>query len=61
MTVLTHATTSAAFKFTVGGDRVTETWLDGSGKVINYKANTPRGRYLISLIARKGFAKTSKG
>lgn len=57
-TILTHATTSAAFSYTVGGNSVRETWLDGSGKVINYSTKTPRGRYLASLVARKGFAKT---
>ena len=57
-TVITHATTSAAFSYTVGEPTIRETWLDGSGKVIRYNVNTPRGRYLVSLTARKGFAKT---
>jgi len=57
-TVITHATTSAAFSYTVGSTNVRETWLDGSGKVINYSTATPRGKYLTSLVARKGFAKS---
>ena len=57
-TTITHCTTSAAFSYTVGGTTVRETWLDGSGKVINYSTKTPRGRYLAGLVARKGFAKT---
>jgi hypothetical protein len=57
-TTITHATTSAAFSYTVGGATVRETWLDGSGKVINYSTSTPRGRYLVSLVARKGFSKS---
>ena len=57
-TVITHATTSAAFSYTVGSNVVRETWLDGSGKVINYSTSTPRGRYLAGLVARKGFAKS---
>lgn len=59
MTTITHATTSAAFSYVVGSNVVRETWLDGSGKVINYKTSTPRGRYLVSLVARKGFAKSN--
>jgi hypothetical protein len=58
MTTLTHATTSSAFTFVVGSNVVRQTWLDGSGKVVNYSTKTPRGRYLASLVARKGFAKT---
>lgn len=58
MTILTHATTSAAFSYVQGSNTVRETWLDGSGKVINYSTATPRGRYLVSLIARKGFSKS---
>ena len=58
MTTITHATTSAAYTYVVGSDNVHETWLDGSGRVFNYSTNTKRGRYLVSLIARKGFAKT---
>ena len=57
MTKLVHATTSSAFSMFVGGNTITQTWLDGNGKVIQYSAKTPRGRYLASLIARKGFAK----
>jgi len=57
-TTITHATTSAAFSYDVGSDKVRETWLDGSGRVINYSTSTPRGRYLVSLVARKGFSKT---
>ena len=57
-TILTHATTSAAFTYVQGSNNVQETWLDGSGKVINYSTSTPRGRYLVSLVARKGFSKT---
>lgn len=58
MTTLTHATTSAAFSYVVGTNTVRQTWLDGSGRVINYSTKTPRGRYLVSLVARKGFAKS---
>jgi hypothetical protein len=57
-TTITHATTSAAFTYVQGSDTLRETWLDGSGKVINYSTSTPRGRYLVSLVARKGFSKT---
>jgi len=57
-TIITHATTSAAFSYVQGSAKVQETWLDGSGKVINYSTSTPRGRYLVSLIARKGFSKS---
>ena len=57
-TTITHATTSAAFSHEVGSGSVRETWLDGSGKVINYSTKTPRGRYLAGLVARKGFAKS---
>lgn len=57
-TVITYATTSAAFSYTVGSKTIRETWLDGSGKVIRYDVDTPRGRYLVSLAARKGFAKS---
>jgi len=59
-TMLTYTTTSAAYSFPVGGDAVRQTWLDGSGKVINYPTTTPRGRYLASLVARKGFGKSVK-
>lgn len=59
MTTVTYATTSSAFSFVIGSDTVRQTWLDGSGKVINVSTKTPRGRYLASLVARKGFAKTS--
>lgn len=55
--ILTHATTSAAFSYRVGSNVIRETWLDGSGKVFTYRVNTPRGRYLTGLVARKGFAK----
>jgi hypothetical protein len=55
---LTHATQSAAFSYVVGTNNVRQTWLDGSGRVINYSTKTPRGRYLVSLVARKGFAKS---
>lgn len=55
--ILTYATTSAAFSYRVGSGIIRETWLDGSGKVFNYKVNTKRGRYLTGLVARKGFAK----
>mgnify|MGYP000309345339 CR=1 FL=1 len=58
MTILTHATTSSAYTYTVGSDVVQQTWLDGSGRVFNYSTATPRGRYLAGLVARKGFAKT---
>ena len=58
MTVITHATTSAAFTYVVGSDSVRQTWLDGSGRVANYSTKTPRGRYLAGLVARKGFAKS---
>jgi len=57
-TTITHATTSAAFTFVVGSGNVRETFLDGSGTVINYPTTTKRGRYLAGLVARKGFAKT---
>jgi len=59
MTILTHATTSSAFTYIVGSDAVIQTWLDGSGRVTRTSVNTPRGRYLASLVARKGFAKAS--
>ena len=59
MTTVTYAVTSSAFSFVIGSDTIRQTWLDGSGKVINIKTSTPRGRYLASLIARKGFAKSS--
>jgi hypothetical protein len=59
-TTITHATTSAAFTYVQGSNSVRETWLDGSGKVINYPTSTSRGRYLVSLVARKGFSKTTK-
>lgn len=55
--ILTYATTSAAFSYRVGSNTIRETWLDGSGKVFNYRADTKRGRYLTGLVARKGFAK----
>lgn len=58
MTVITHATTSAAFSYVVGSEFVTQTWLDGSGRVTTYGTDTARGRYLAGLVARKGFAKT---
>jgi len=58
MTILTHATTSSAFSYVVGSNIVRQTWLDGSGTVMTYLTSTPRGRYLASLVARKGFAKT---
>lgn len=58
MTILTHATTSSAFTFIVGSDFIIQTWLDGSGRVTKTSVETSRGRYLASLIARKGFAKT---
>jgi hypothetical protein len=57
-TVITYATTSSAFSYTVGSKQIRQTWLDGSGKVIYCKTDSPRGRYLVSLAARKGFAKT---
>jgi hypothetical protein len=57
-TTITHATTSAAFTYVQGSDSVQQTWLDGSGRVANYSTSTPRGRYLVSLVARKGFSKT---
>jgi len=57
-TTITHCTTSAAFSYVQGSDTLRETWLDGSGTVINYSTSTPRGRYLVSLVARKGFSKT---
>jgi len=55
---ITHATTSTAFSFVIGANTVLQTWLDGTGRVTRTSVNTPRGRYLVSLIARKGFAKT---
>ena len=55
---ITHATTSSAFSFNVGSNTVRQTWLDGTGRVTNTSVNTPRGRYLVSLIARKGFTKS---
>ena len=55
---ITHATTSTAFSFVIGASTVLQTWLDGTGRVTRTSVNTPRGRYLVSLIARKGFAKT---
>jgi hypothetical protein len=57
-TTITHATTSAAFTYVQGSNSVQQTWLDGSGRVTNYSTSTPRGRYLVSLVARKGFSKT---
>ena len=57
-TTITHATTSAAFSHEVGSDSIRETWLDGSGRVFNYSTSTKRGRYLVGLTARKGFAKS---
>jgi len=57
-TTITHATTSAAFTYVQGSNSVQQTWLDGSGRVTNYSTKTPRGRYLVSLVARKGFSKT---
>jgi hypothetical protein len=55
---ITHATTSAAFTYVIGGALIRQTWLDGSGRVTNTSVNTRRGRYLVSLIARKGFSKS---
>lgn len=57
-TVITYATTSSAFSYTVGSEYIRQTWLDGSGKVVRYTTKSPRGRYLVGLVARKGFAKT---
>jgi hypothetical protein len=56
-TVLTHTTTSSAFTLNQTKGHLYQTWLDGSGTVIKVKLNSKRGRYLASLIARKGFAK----
>jgi hypothetical protein len=58
MTVLTHATTSAAYTYTVGSKVVQQTWLDGSGSVFNYDTSTKKGRYLAGYVARNGFGKT---
>ena len=55
--VLTHATTSCVYTYRPSENKLYQTWLDGSGRVFNYKPNTQRGRQLIAMIARKGFAK----
>ena len=60
MTILTHATTSSAYTYTVGSNVVQQTWLDGSGRVFNYSTSSKTGRYLAGYVARNGFAKTIK-
>jgi hypothetical protein len=55
--VLTHATTSCVYTYNTPSNKLYQTWLDGSGHVINYDPDSERGRKLVSMIARKGFAK----
>jgi len=55
--ILTHATTSCVYTYNTVLETLYQTWLDGSGHVINYDPDSERGRKLISMIARKGFAK----
>jgi hypothetical protein len=56
-TILTHSTTSSAFTLNQTQKELWQTWLDGSGKVIEIDLDSKRGRYIASLVARKGFAK----